>query len=50
MLRLQGLGLCDMKSDRCVALHQIDSYLELDGRSGTLSPSMAMANSIEVWR
>jgi hypothetical protein len=39
VLRLQGLGLCDLKSDRCVASDQIDSYLEPDERSGITFPS-----------
>jgi hypothetical protein len=39
MLRLQGLGLCDLKPDQCVASDQIDSYLEPDGRSEITSPS-----------
>ena len=29
MLRLQGLGLCDLKPDRCIALCKINSYLNL---------------------
>jgi hypothetical protein len=40
MLRLQGLGLCDLKPDRCVASDQINSYLEPDGRSRIMPPSM----------
>ena len=28
VLRLQGLGLCDLKPDQCVALDQIDSYFK----------------------
>jgi hypothetical protein len=39
VLRLQGLGLYDLKPDQCVASDQIDSYLEPDGRSGITSPS-----------
>jgi hypothetical protein len=39
VLRLQDLGLCDLKLDRCVTSDQIDSYLEPDGRSGIMSPS-----------
>jgi hypothetical protein len=38
VLRLQGLGLCDLKPDRYVASDQIESYLEPDGRSGITSP------------
>jgi hypothetical protein len=40
LIRLQGSGLCDVKPDRCVALHQIDSSLP-DGRWGTPSPLSA---------
>jgi hypothetical protein len=40
VLRLQGSGLCDLKPDRCVAFDQIDSYLEPNGRSGIMTPSM----------
>ena len=29
VLRLQGLGLCDLKPDRCVALRRNDSYHHL---------------------
>ena len=39
MLRLQGSGLCDLKSGRVSLSAQIDSYLEADARSETLSPS-----------
>jgi hypothetical protein len=45
VLRLQGLGLCDLKPDRCVTFDQIDSYLEPDGRSGITSPSAATSGA-----
>jgi hypothetical protein len=45
VLRLQGLGLCDLKPDRCVASDQIDSYLEPNGRLGITSPSSGISAS-----
>jgi hypothetical protein len=41
VLRLLGLGLCDLMLDQCVTSEQIDSYLEPDGRSGIMPPSPA---------
>jgi hypothetical protein len=35
VLKLQDSDLRDLKLDRCVNLHEIDSYLEPDERSGT---------------
>jgi hypothetical protein len=46
VLRLEGFRSFDMKPDRCVALHQINSYLEAVGGSGTLSPSIYMLLSV----
>jgi hypothetical protein len=47
--RLQGSGLYDLKPDRCVVFHQIDSYLNMMEDQEPKSPSGCIRILGDFW-